>query len=148
VEHSKHGERIETRRLQTTNRCNAQLDWPGLQQVCRLERTVQRKGQLTTTIAYAITSLCLLTPSPQLLLQLWRRHWLVENQLHYVRDVTLGEDACRVRTGAAPQLLAALRNSALALLPPQRVKNRAAATRNLAWQPAKAARLVGVPLLT
>ncbi len=40
----------------------------------------------------------------------------MENQLHYVRDVTLGEDACRVRTGKAPQNLAACRNAAVCLL--------------------------------
>ncbi|VTR93875.1 transposase : [Gemmata massiliana] len=28
------------------------------------------------------------------LLALVRDHWRIENQLHYVRDVTLGEDAC------------------------------------------------------
>ena len=33
-----------------------------------------------------------------------RGHWGIENRLHYVRDVTLGEDASQVRTGAAPQV--------------------------------------------
>ena len=40
----------------------------------------------------------------------------IENRLHYVRDVTLGEDASQVRTGAAPQVMAALRNVVLGLL--------------------------------
>lgn len=47
---------------------------------------------------------------------LWRRHWTIENQLHYVRDVSFGEDQCQIHTGNAPQALAALRNGILVLL--------------------------------
>jgi hypothetical protein len=145
VEHCKHGERTETRRLQTTNRCNHLLDWPGLQQVCREERTVRRGKELSTQMAYAITSLSLLCATPRRLLRLWRGHWDIENRSHYVRDVTLGEDACRVRSGNAPQLLAALRNAVISLLHARRARNLAAAIRNLAWRPAVAVQLVGVP---
>ena len=43
-------------------------------------------------------------------LQAFRRgHWGIES-VHYVRAVTFGEDASTVRTGYAPQNLAALRN--------------------------------------
>ena len=45
-----------------------------------------------------------------------RGHWVIENQLHWIRDVTLGEDAHQLRTGTAPQAMATLRNTALALL--------------------------------
>jgi hypothetical protein len=76
--------------------------------------------------------------------QMWRRHWHIENRSHYVRDVTLGEDACRVRSSHAPQLLAALRNAVVSLLHARREGNLAAALRNLAWCPLKAAQLVGV----
>jgi hypothetical protein len=71
-----------------------------------------------------------------------RRHWGVENRLHYVRDVTLGEDACRVRSGAAPQALAGLRNAAIHLLSRIEPGNIAAATRRLAAKPRKAWRLI------
>lgn len=50
------------------------------------------------------------------MLSVIRGHWGIENSLHYIRDVTMGEDACRVRTGSAPQALAAARNAALFLL--------------------------------
>jgi len=43
-----------------------------------------------------------------------RGHWGIES-VHYVRDVTLGEDASTVRTGHAPQNLAALRNAVIGL---------------------------------
>jgi hypothetical protein len=47
---------------------------------------------------------------------LWRGHWGIENRVHYVRDVTWGEDAGQQRVGNAPQALAALRNALLSLL--------------------------------
>ncbi len=49
-------------------------------------------------------------------LQRWRDHWSIENRLHWVRDVTMGQDACRVRTQNAPHVLACLRNAVLSLI--------------------------------
>jgi hypothetical protein len=46
---------------------------------------------------------------------LLREYWRMENCLHWVRDVTLGEDGSRVQSGHAPQVLAALRNPVLHL---------------------------------
>lgn len=46
--------------------------------------------------------------------QLIRTHWHVENRLHYVRDVALGEDASRIRRN--PGIFALLRSFALNLL--------------------------------
>lgn len=44
-------------------------------------------------------------------IQLSRRgHWSIENPIHYVRDVTFGEDRSTVRTGHGPDNLATLRN--------------------------------------
>jgi hypothetical protein len=76
------------------------------------------------------------------LLRLVRQHWRIENSLHYVRDVTLGEDACRVRRGAAPQVLAALRNAAVHLLSGLGLASRAAAMRRLQTQPQEALALL------
>ena len=45
-----------------------------------------------------------------------RGHWQIENGLHWVRDEVLGEDRSTIRTGHAPQNLAALRNGALSWL--------------------------------
>jgi hypothetical protein len=49
-------------------------------------------------------------------LALSRGHWGIENRLHLVRDATCREDACRTRSGTAPQVLAAFRNTALSCL--------------------------------
>ena len=67
-------------------------------------------------MVHAITSLPPEQADAARLLALSRAHWGIENRLHWVRDVTLGEDACRVRTGAAPQVLAACRNAVLTLV--------------------------------
>lgn len=48
------------------------------------------------------------------LLDLARKHWAIENGLHYVRDVSFNEDRCRVRAGARP--LATIRNLVLHLI--------------------------------
>ena len=79
------------------------------------------------------------------LLRLRRGHWGIENGLHYRRDVTLGEDACRVRKGGAAAILAGLRNTALALLPRLKLGSIAEATRHCAFRPARAIRLLFRP---
>jgi predicted transposase YbfD/YdcC len=78
------------------------------------ERTVQ--GVTTRETVYGITSLSMEEADAGRLLALTRGHWGIENGLHYKRDVTLGEDASRVRREAAPQVMAALRNSVVHLL--------------------------------
>lgn len=67
-------------------------------------------------MAYAITSAGPEWLGAAELLDCGRGHWGIENRLHWVRDMTLGEDASRIRTDAAPQVMAALRNAAVSLL--------------------------------
>lgn len=87
--------------------------WPDLAQVFRVERRRTVGGVTTVEVAYGITSLPSRRADAARLLKLQRGHWGIENGLHYVRDVVLGEDACRVRSGTAPQVLSALRNVAV-----------------------------------
>jgi len=113
-----HG-RIEIRKLAVSSEVVAHLDWPGAAQVVRIERhrhipAIQGQACDSVEIAYLITSLSASQASPERLLALGRAHWAIENRLHHVRDVSLGEDRCRVRAGARP--LAALRNLALSLI--------------------------------
>ena len=62
-------------------------------------------------------------------LTLVRGHWHIENHSHWVRDVTFGEDASRVRSGSAPRVMATLRNVSISLLRLHGVTNIAAALR-------------------
>jgi hypothetical protein len=75
-------------------------------------------------VIYAITSLPTDKLTPASLLQLSRDHWQIENGLFHVRDVTFREDACCVRTGAARDALADLRNAAPNLIRRRKHKPR------------------------
>lgn len=112
---------------------NTHLNWPGVKQVCRLVRTTTRKGKTTTEVQYAITSVDRHRADAAKLLKWWRGHWRIENQVHWVRDETFGEDRCRVRTGTAPQALAGVRNLVMNWLRSRKTKIIAAALRENAW---------------
>ena len=68
-----------------------------------------------TETVYAITDLAPHQARPDELAAWIRGHWQIENGLHWVRDVTFAEDLSQVRTGAAPQVMATLRNLAISL---------------------------------
>ena len=72
-------------------------------------------------------------------------HWGIENRLHWVRDVVYGEDQSQVRTGSAPQLLAALRNLVIGILHLGGVKNIAAALRHYSLKLWQTHDLIGLP---
>ena len=67
-------------------------------------------------VHYGITSLAPEKATAERLLELRRGHWSIENKSHWIRDTQLGEDASSARCGATPQVMAALRNAALAVL--------------------------------
>jgi predicted transposase YbfD/YdcC len=95
---------------------------------------------------YGITSLSVEQADARRLLVLTRGHWGIENGLHYKRDVTLGEDASRVRREASPQVMAALRNSIVYLLK-DTADSLAAAMRTMSNCFNKALTLLGLPQL-
>ncbi len=111
-----HG-RLETRCIKASTSLNAYLDWPGIAQVIQYHYTSKnmKTGEETTRTTYGITSLKPSEASAERLLALRRGHWAIENKSHWMRDVLLGEDASPVRCGAIPQVMAALRNTALSV---------------------------------
>ena len=117
-------------------------EWPKLSQVVRVERERRIGGETAVEVSYYITSLDRKRAGAGRLGELIRAHWGIENRLHYVRDVTWGEDACRVRKGSGPEVLAALRNTANYLLERIKAPSKAAATRRLAAHTHEAIRLV------
>jgi predicted transposase YbfD/YdcC len=112
-----HG-RLEYRYLTVSSQLNDYLTWPHVGQVFRLQRVIQSKktGKLTYEVVFGITSLTAETGSPQRLMQLIREHWHIENRLHYVRDVTFHEDACKIRQPKRQRLLACFNNLVIGLI--------------------------------
>jgi hypothetical protein len=110
-----HG-RIETRTIRTSGLSAAYLGWDGIRQVFAIERTREKGTRITSEVVYGITSLSPNAAPADKLLFYTRRHWTVENELHNVRDMTFDEDRCRVRNRRKAQILAAIRNTAIALL--------------------------------
>lgn len=109
-----HG-RQEFRRIHCSALLNDYLGWPGVSQVVQriCTRIHSRTGAIVRQESYAITSLSHAQASPKVLEKLWRKHWTIENRVHYVRDETLGEDRGQAAKGNTPQVLAALRNALL-----------------------------------
>jgi len=130
-----HG-RIECRTLEASNALRGYLDWPYAQQVFRVKRRVVRlaDGKETEEIVYGITSLSEKEATPERLLELVRKHWQIENGLHYRRDETLREDRCHLRIGKAPRMMAEINNLVLGLLLPNGVRNVPRARRSFAAQ--------------
>ena len=95
----RHGDRWERRRLWASSALNEYLGWPGLGQVCCVERTRWHKGKEIGERAYAITSLPVERADAARLLSIWRVHWGIENRLHWVRDVVFGEDQSQGERG-------------------------------------------------
>jgi len=110
-----HG-RVERRHLRASTDLNGYLDWPGLGQVFRLERTWRERGVDKRAVHYGITSLPPVDADAARLLAHKRGHWSIENRLHYVKDVVLGEDRSLLHQGAGPSVMAQLRDTALGLL--------------------------------
>ena len=116
--------------------------WPLVAQVAQVTRTVTKKGVTSTEVVYLITDLSPQQASPLHLLTLVRGHWGIENRSHYVRDVSFQEDRSRLRSGNAPQILAALRNLAITLLHRSGTSQISSARRSFAYHPEQALALL------
>jgi predicted transposase YbfD/YdcC len=141
-----HRGRRERRHLRVSSDLAAYLatdsPWLDIAQVARLTRTVVTPALTRSETVYLITTLPPEHASPQRLLDLVRGHWHIENGRHDVREVTFGEDRSRLRTGHAPQVMAALRNLALTLIRRSGSRAIAAARRAYGYQPDKALALL------
>jgi hypothetical protein len=136
---------VEKRTVRTTSILTLRQKWPGLAQGLEITRERTEKGRTTVEVEYAMTSLKPGEANAKRLSGLVQEHWGIENRLHYVRDVTLGEDGCRVRRGSAPQVLAAVRNAIVHLLAGVDAPSHAAAIRRLNAHPEEALALLDLP---
>ena len=119
--------------------------FPHAAQAVQITRTRKRKNSTKHAkreTVYAITSLTAEQARPTELARYIRGHWHVENKLHWVRDVTMGEDASQIATGAGPRIMAGIRNLAISLLRLAGHTNIAKALRHNARKPKRAIKLV------
>lgn len=125
-----HG-RIEKRTISISHNLDGIPDFPGLQTLIRVqsERQVHRANviEVSYETRYYVASFI---DTVQAFAQRIRGYWGVENKVHYVRDVTQGEDACRIRTPPLVQIWAIARNFALNLYRDNGSKNMAQAQRH------------------
>ena len=87
--------------------------WPGLASIAAIEAERRIGKNVTKETRYFISSL---TGSAKKLAEAARKHWGIENSLHWVLDVTMNEDRSRIRKDHAPENLALLRRLALNLI--------------------------------
>ena len=140
-----HG-RVERRTLIASTDRNDYLDWPAVAQVFTVERVWQEGGVTKRSVRYGITRLPVAVADAARVLTLKRGHWQIENGLHHVKDVTLGEGASRVRVGHGPDVLAMLRDTALNLIRSTGCRTIAAQLRHSCRSPAALLSLLGLPL--
>jgi predicted transposase YbfD/YdcC len=113
-----HG-RIEVRQCWSTsnpeylNLIRDRENWRGLKSIAMVHATRIIDGKETKKVRFYISSL---PSNAERLLHIVRKHWSIENDLHWVLDVAFNEDHSRVRTEQSPENLAVLRHIALNLL--------------------------------
>lgn len=91
--------------------------WPELRTVIRIQATRIIGTERTTETRYYISNLPETLPHlARTALHAVRRHWGIENELHWVLDIAFRADDCRIRQGSAPENMAVLRHMALSLL--------------------------------
>ncbi len=120
-----HG-RIEKRRVSLSPACLNLPDWLEMNTIIRVESQRQTKNKREFSTRYYISDL------KETAFQFYQRirgYWGVENRVHYVRDMTQGEDKSRIRTTPLPQLLALARNLAINLYRDAGFSNMAQAQR-------------------
>ena len=138
-----HG-RLEQRRITTSSMLAGEVDWPGLKQVFKIEREVEElsSGKKHSEVSYGVTSLSSEQANAEKLLGMVRRHWMIENGLHYRRDWTLREDYCRLRIGDAAQAMAVINNLVVGLALRQGFKYLPDARRKYNAQPLEGLKLI------
>ena len=138
-----HGRR-ERRTLTATTALNDYLNWPGVAQVGQLESVVEQNGTVSTETRYFITSAPRKLADASQLIRWARGHWSIENRSHYVRDVTFGEDASRIRKGSGPEVMAAIRNATIGFLRSIGATNIAETLRRNPYQVGKLFTILGI----
>lgn len=107
-----HGRREERTVFQMVSALPDEISslWPDIKSVIAVERSRSQKGKGTLDTHYYVSSLDV---DPELAGKAVRQHWHIENQQHWVLDVTYREDASRLGDREAAEVFALLRRVAL-----------------------------------
>jgi len=140
-----HG-RYDVRFLAATADLAAVVDWPYLAQAFMVIRSWEVHGQVHQEIHWGVTSLPVGVADVARLLELRRGHWRIENRLHYIKDVTLGEDASLIHRGQGPAVMSLLRDGVVSLLHAAGHQQIAPRLRYHSRHPAAALALLGIAL--
>lgn len=144
-----HG-RVETRQVSSIEVDASQaeqLGFPHIRQVCRIQRHVTDLTQkpIRKETAFVVTNAPVQQAPSATVLAVVRQHWSIENSSHYVRDVTLQEDASQIRTGSAPRVMATLRNLSIGVMRLGGESNIAEGLRSNGWATrTRAIRAIGI----
>src|SRR3954468_9587024 len=111
------------------------LAFPHAQQAVRITSTRTIASRTSRETAYLTVSLPAGQAQPADIGDWARREWHIENRVHYIRDVTLREDAHQARTGNGPAVFATLRNTAIGYHRSNGEPNIARATRRASHRP-------------
>jgi len=87
-------------------------EWAGLNAIGAVHSCVEEKGIIRQETRYFITSLTDIENFAYAV----RKHWSIENQLHWSLDVIFGEDASRARKDNSPLNMNVLRKTAISLV--------------------------------
>jgi predicted transposase YbfD/YdcC len=111
-----HG-RIEIRRCKVSTDIDwiraRHPEWAELNSVVAVESERHIGENVSIETRYFISSS---TSTPERLMSAVRQHWGIENQLHWVLDVSFGEDSSRIRKDNAPTNMAIIRHAALNMM--------------------------------
>jgi len=109
-------------------------NWKSVKRVIKITSSTLSYGKYSTETHRYISSL---EVDAKTFLHIVRSHWKIENSLHYVKDVSFEEDACRTRTGQIPFMQTILRSLAINMINLNKFTNIKQARKVFAWNPYK-----------
>jgi|JI10StandDraft_1071094.scaffolds.fasta_scaffold430278_1 predicted transposase YbfD/YdcC len=106
--------------------------WVGIRTLARVQSSQIRGGKVVTEKRYYISSLL---PHAETLAGAIRKHWTVENNLHWSLDVAFNEDKATLKDKNAANALSAMRRFALAIVKNAKISKNSVKTHRLmaAW---------------
>lgn len=125
-----HG-RIETRRctiIDDLRWIEQWQAWKNLHTLIKIESTRTLDNKTTTENRYYISSL---NTDAKNISEAIRKHWGIENSLHWILDVAYREDDCRMRNGCSAENFSTVRRISLNLLKNEKNLNKGIATKRL-----------------